>query len=391
MSQLDAINGYCHDDGPARKKSKASDGDVRNTEACNMPTASAFATCNRVGTEGDSVNITDLPDEIWFRFYSFLHKKAHWQSLSFNELFSSMSSVSKNDYCRLMRYVQQVPQDFVYEEDNGNLDALLWACRNRIKLGKVDFRSADSCVEFNLCLLMLQRCNITDMHKFKMKTFWLTHDKSKAFCIANKVIQAGIPSDEVLKPINPIDFQRELAIIVKKRSSGLKKVAVSTKHNEIYMPFFTNLSKSLVEVTLKLFEGIDANRSLGNDLQAFTNAIPHMLKLKKLKINACMKATISVKSGSLTKIDVRSSLGGFLIDECVCPSLAILRSSYFVKDSSWNGVRPVDRATVQEQLEKNYAEDKRVIDILVRSNPFSGMQVSESCKVKLFLQNKNYC
>jgi hypothetical protein len=343
-----------------------------------------------LGTCTDTFHIADLPDEIWFRFYSFLHTKAHWESLSFNELFRSMSSVSKEGNGRLMRYVQQVPQDFTYEEDNGNLDALLWACRNQIKLGKVDFRSCDSCFEFNLCLLMLRRCNITDMHILKIKTFWLANDEFKNMGIAQKVIEAGIPADEILKPMSPFDFQRELASCVQKRSRALRKVAVLCKHNEIYIPFFTNFSQTLVDVTLKLFEGIDANRSSGNDLQAFTNVVTNMPKLKKLKINACLTASISVKSDSLTKIDVRSSLGGFLIDECICPSLGLFRSSYFVKDSSWNGVRPVARIDVQEELEKKYAEDKRVIDMQVRSNPFLGMHVPDSCIVRLYLQKKNF-
>ena len=100
-----------------------------------------------------------------------------------------------------------------------------------------------------------------------------------------------------------------------------------------------------------------------------------------------LKAT---KKLFMTKIDVRSSLGGFYISECVCPSLAIFRSSYFVKDNRWNGVRPVARICVQEELEKNYAQDKRIIDLQVSSNPFHGMHVPETCIVRTFLQKKNY-
>jgi len=353
--------------------------------------ADATAVCaNATGqSTSDSVHASDLPDEIWFRCYSFLHNKAHWESLSFHDLFRSMSSVSKDVHNRLLRYVKQVPQDFIYEEDDGNLDAILWACRNQIKLGKVDFRSCESCAEFNLCLLMLRMCNITDMHTLKIKTFWFADDELKTLRIAHLAFRAGVHLDEVLKEINPIDFQKNLARCIHKRCRALRKVSVSSKHNEMHIPLITAFSKTLVDVTLKLFEGSDGVEA-GNDLEAFSHVVTNMPKLKKLKINACLKASISVKSKSLTKIDVRSSLGGFYISKCVCPSLAIFRSSYFVKDNRWNGVRPVARICVQEELEKNYAEDKRIIDLQVSSNPFHGMHVPETCIVRTFLQKKNY-
>lgn len=336
--------------------------------------------------QDNPLHITDLPDELWFRTYSFLHTTSPCESLSINELFQTVNCVSKEENARLMRYVRQVPQDFRYEEGIENLDALIWACRNGMKLGKVDFRTCDSPIEFNLCLLMLRSCNIRDMQVLKIKNFWLANDKHKSQSILQQLIKAGIPADEVNYPMNPVDFQKQISTCVKENTRALRKICIESKHDELYMPFFTNFSRTLNDVTVKLFEGMGST----DCLQELMDAVNEMPKLKKLKMNACMKASVSVKSMSLKKIDVKSSLGGFVVKECICPSLTILRASYFVEDKCWNGVMPMAKIEMQKALENNYVKEKCIVDIQAGSNEFHGMLVPDSCNVRLYLHKKNF-
>ena len=63
--------------------------------------------------------------------------------MTLDNLLQTIAHVSKDDNKRLIHYVQQVPQDFNYYNTNGRRsenvvllhNALVWACRNNMKLG----------------------------------------------------------------------------------------------------------------------------------------------------------------------------------------------------------------------------------------------------------------
>lgn len=348
-------------------------------------------------------DVSELPDEIWYRVYGFLHHKSPWDSLPFCDLFRSIGFVSKAENARLMRYIKRVPQDFRYDDEvDRNIDAILWACKHKMKLHKVDFRQCETEVEFGLCLYMLRNCNISDLEIFKVKNFWLFQDDDRNDRIASKLIEAGLPEDEVYESMDSSIFQEKLAEYVPLHAPKLRKVCLESKRNELhrFIPFFSNIFRTLDDVTLRLFDSSITDdttnlsgmrpRGYDADLHAFTEVIEHMPKLKKLKINACFRASIRVKSKSLKKIDVRSSFGGFWVDECICPNLKILRSSYYVKEELWNGVQPVSRIGTHKELKENYAADKRIIEFSVGKIPFHGMQVPDDCTVNIFLQKKNF-
>jgi len=130
-----------------------------------------------------NVHVHELADEIWFNIYSFLleeeeedHVTVTRRSMScLSGLYRILVVVSKDDRSRLMRYAQQVPHSFVYDKQDPNLLQFEWACRNRIKIDKLDFRSCDSIAEHLLCLNMLKNCNLIDLKTFKDRTFWFSN------------------------------------------------------------------------------------------------------------------------------------------------------------------------------------------------------------------------
>jgi len=337
----------------------------------------------------------DFVDEIWFRIYSYLEEEVQpWRSMTLGGLFREMMLISKDDLARLMRYARQVPRSFLYDRED--LIQFAWACRNRIKIEKLDFRNCDV-AEHCLCLFMLKACNLKDLRTFKDRTFWFVKmNPSEDDRLIQHAIEMGLPRQEIevriedRSTITCIDIQKETTRLLLLHAPKLQKICIETKKHELYLPLITVFSDRLVDLTLKLFEGGTETRSgmLDNDLEQISYSLEPMPRLEKLKINACFPASFRIRSKSLTKLDVRGCLEGFWIQQCYCPKLDIFRMSYHIHKKDWTGAIPIARIKTEIELEDAWRKRKSFLQRYTAEEiPCAGLAVPGTCKMRLFIFN----
>jgi len=259
-------------------------------------------------------HVHELADEIWFNIYSFLLEEEEdnvtgviQRSMSLGGLYRILAVVSKDDQSRLMRYVQQVPHSFVYDKQHANLLQFEWACRNRIKIDKLDFRTCDSIADRLLCLNMLKTCSLTELTTFKDRTFWFSNSTACTTITAGTATTActtttttttttgtttagtrrrrtiscprtctrsrnnnnrqaarfGVPLEEITTTTNgtrtngngpsrtthinilsTTDIQRETIKLLSMNAPILRKICIESKKHKLYLPLLTALPLS---------------------------------------------------------------------------------------------------------------------------------------------------
>ena len=281
-----------------------------------------------------------LPDEIWFRIYSYLHLHRHEplfnctrrgdnnSSLDVATLASQISLVSKEESKRMSRYLVQVPQHFTH--NYYDLATYAWACRNGMKLGGVISFTSIGRIALNLFIHMIKSCNINDLHTLTLN---LQHQSSKNTSrhYVTSAIKVGIPFHVLEIPMSPIDFQRQFTdhLTDYQYTSSLKKMHLRIQKDELYTPFLTNFSPSLEELSLHIINNEDEKANFTknkHDLETISVAIESMSKLKKLTICADFQAVIRIRSTSLEEINIMPTRYDFRLDECTCPSLRLFKS-----------------------------------------------------------------
>lgn len=371
----------------------------------NVTSSSIIHNITSENMEDHPIHIHDLVDEVWFMIISYLEEEIPWRSMDLCAVFRTFYCVSKTEYARMLRYAKQVPHNFRYDQED--LIQFVWACRQRIKLGKVDFRMCDSFSDYFLCMHMLKSCNTLDLKILKMRTFWLSNDKWKNRQILKEVAKLGlnvaalvpqlhIPKDCFLQGSSCQRIQSIICTYILDHVPALRKICVESKTHELHFPLLTHYRQHLEDLTLKLFEGGDceslesSGNTLDDHLEKVTSIVATMPKLKKLKINACFRASFRVRSPSLTKIDVRGCMGGFWITECTCPKLKVLRMSYYLQKSEWTGVIPLSKQEVEDDLKDTEKHRETWIeDYAAKDLPCKGLEVPGNCNIKLFIVHQD--
>lgn len=365
----------------------------------------------------DQIHIHDLADEIWFTIIAFLQEEIPWRSMDLCTVFRIFYLVSKKDHARLIKYAKQVPQKFRYAQED--LIQLVWACQHEIKLGRADFRSCDGYSDYILCMHMLRCCNTLDLKILKIRTFWLSNDDLKNRRILKMATKLGLvvslgclpPLHHQQGPMSCQQVQSAISCLIVQQVPALRKICIESKTHELDIPLLEYYKYHLVDLTLKLFKwgaGYGSRQEqqlqqqqqqqqhnqnriqlLDNHLEQVTQVVSLMPKLKKFKINACFPASFRIFSSSLTKIDVRGSMGGFWITECTCPKLKLLRMSYYICKSEWTGAIPLSKEKVQEDLLQgvlnNHGSTAVIQDFEAKKLPCMGLNVPDDCNIKLFL------
>ena len=176
--------------------------------------------------------------------------------MTLDNLLQTIAHVSKDDNKRLIHYVQQVPQDFNYYNTNGRRsenvvllhNALVWACRNNMKLGTVRFRYTRSRLHLNLCLHLLQSSNITAMHTLKIDFHNLPgDDETRDNQWRRAATQAGVPAAVLDTPMTNMEFQTELFTYVPTLALSLQRLSLGVYKNEFPASLLTIFSHALEE------------------------------------------------------------------------------------------------------------------------------------------------
>jgi hypothetical protein len=285
---------------------------------------------------------------------------------------------------------------------------------------------------------MLRSCDTRDLQILKLRTFWLSNDALKNRLILREVFKLGLvvswtplslqppphldpqqqqqQQQQKQKLKQPLKFQNvscqqvqwAMSCLIMEQVPKLKKICVESKTHELDIPLLAHYKQHLEDLTLKLFRwggsvgenGGDSSQQqqqhyprstiqLDSHLEQVTSVVSLMPKLKKLKINACFQASFRVSSSSLTKLDVRGSMGGFWISECSCPKLKILRMSYHIGKNQWTGVIPLSKQKAEGDLLQgflhNHGSNAMIQDFQARKLPCMGLNVPGDCIIKLFL------
>ena len=370
-----------------------------------------------------------LPDGVWFRVFSFLHRHhdptvhslgiVDNDPLAVGDLFRLMASVSKNDNRRLFRYLKFVPMDFTYSYYE--LATFAWACKHRMKLGGVVSFTSIGRIALNLYMHMIRSCNIYDMHTLTLNLHHVSSHVSRHF--RRSAMENNIPEEVLKVPMSPMEFQTQYADYLRKhsginRTPSLKKLHLRIRKDEFHAPFLTSFSQSLEELSLNILKeernvtenenenenengANDATASVtvstkrgsyDDDLEQMSAAIQKLPKLKKLTICANMQAVFRIRSKSLEEINTKPSSIGFWVNECICPSLKLFRSRYhfpirrgYGQDPGvpyGNGLTPVFTC-YRDDVKDKFRNEKRLNELEVHagSHPFVGMQVPSSCVV----------
>ena len=310
-------------------------------------------------------------DEIWFLIFSFLTKKEGFYGFqeAIGSLFFTIGHASREDYLRLVRYIQTIPQSYSF--DSRRISKLDWACTNRMSLGHVDFWGIRTNYDLNLCIHLLLSCSIAQLHTFHInlsqRTNFVTYSRNDT----KRIVVDGVPAEVLHVPQDAKMFQKNFSRCIAGKVKKLEKMYICVRKNELYAPFITNFSETLVDLSLAIHCGGKRTKSgsLDEDLEEISHAIERLSLLKRLTIIATPRASFRIRSRSLEEIDTSYSQFGFWVDECICPLLQVFVMN-LLKNGVRNGVMPVSEIT-----------DRR--HIVVGSCPFVGMQVPDSCIVCL--------
>lgn len=342
--------------------------------------------------------VQTLPDGVWFRIYSFLHRhhdpillgRVDNDSLAVGDLFQVLASVSRDHNRRLFRYLQLVPQDFTYSYYE--LSTFAWACKHKMKLGGVVSFTSIGRIALNLYMHMIRSCNIYDMHTLTLNLQHVSSHVSHHF--RTSAMENNIPKEVLQAPMSPVDFQQQYVEYIKEhlgvRMPSLKKLHLRIQKDEFNALFLKTFSQSLEELSLHILERDDIakNKSHDHDLEKISEAIACLPKLKKLRICADLQASFRIRSASLEEINTIDSAFGFWVKECICPSLNLFKSRYQFP-SGPNAVANGNGATPEFPCYRGAVKGrflgKRLNDLQVcaGSHPFVGMKVPSSCVILL--------
>jgi hypothetical protein len=320
-----------------------------------------------------------IVDETWFLVLSYLRpKEGLFSPDSLGDIFSSFGVVSKQHREYAIRYVQLIPQMFVYSFRR--IPKLLWACSAEMNLGHVDFwdiSSSTNGIECNLCLHMLRECNIKNLRFLAMGGIPCRRDGSTDIMSDTRLVQArfpNIPNEALGTPTTFVEFQREVVENIARGIKSLKEFHISCLMNELHVPMLNNFADSLVTLTLSLRNACCTSVA-EYFLQNIAEAVQQMRVLETLKLNShsSVPTPFSIKSKSLKMITTSFSSRTFWVNECICPALEWFYCAYFEETQDTNGVHPLFKVTDKELN----------VPLSVASYSFSGMHAPGSCVICL--------
>lgn len=349
-----------------------------------------------------------VPDDVWFHVFCFLHDKDAGSSSSQSckssnilEVLRPLFYASKEMNGILIRYAQNIPQNFIYNK--ADLEGLAWVTKHNMKLGLLSLNDGgNSYHKASACQHLLKCCNIRDLHTLKFDMRWFKERDPRLTEVI--MVRAGIPR-EILSTYRPSnqktvwprsDLQlKELVDYLTDNVKELKSLCITVYKARFYTPILNHFSDSLEELSITFMEGgalksLDIDGVLpgtySNDFDVITCAIERMPKLRKLTIRSYVQGTLNIRSKSLEKIDVRRcGREYFWIPRCVCPSLKMLITVYGINDNKKSCVKPVVRFTNTQLLEK-WQDPNRIIGIefKVKEHAFVGLKAPDSCIVRLY-------
>jgi len=360
----------------------------------------------RVANNDKAFSILDFCDGIKFLIFSFSHGNEIYKGGPMAELFLSFGFQSKDCYQSLILYVQNKPMHSRKGERSISMYAFL--CKNRVKLGYISLSSKTS-MSIGLSIHLLRTCDLSELTSVyfdEVSCKYQSSDEAISYAIA-----AGVPRDaleELHSPVMPWDwrFDEEIvADLLAEKAPSLIKMEVSLSQQAWDWPLpLANLSNRLEELHFELYWENSCDRELGDFNQLLEN-VEYMSKLKRIKFDIpswARRTSVSgfrIKSQTLEAIDVMACGNGVYFDECVCPSLQVFVNGWVSIDDlgSGGGVKPVTPFTREDMIVPDHHVEmkapghiKRFVDFKVGNRPFVGMDVPDSCIVRVVVSFSEY-
>ena len=367
-----------------------------------------------------------FPDEIWFCIYNILffdifsaeETRSESQNSSL-QCFYGMVLISKTDYARLLRYLKQKPQIVSFGCaccSNKWLKKIVWVGKKSVKLSdltiNVNFDDNDA---MNIYFHLLQSCNIIEMQtltivQFSSEAQFSRHLRHRSLTGGRnrRSIKSDFSSDfssnvisQVHAPMIARDFLTLLAAYVSSKCLQLNKmILVFLTKRDFHRPlrFITAFSETLKILHLRIKTDLGSTGSRGSfDLQSISQAIEEMKLLNTLVLHIQFETSLRIKSASLQTIDTTKSMLGFSIDQCLCPSLIMIRFNYGISvigetGDETNGLKPLRRKMLMsarndyDGMPNQNADSVRVVDFVAGDCPFIGMNVPDNCIVRVGIE-----
>ena len=263
-----------------------------------------------------------------------------------------------------------------YTKHIRSLQRMSWAVKNEIHLHQCNFHvfgeESRALVKF-----ILTSCDISKLQSLAI------HDR-KLFgmdAVKSSALRAGLPAyifKERDKSTNSaVCFQHFLAKYLPTHARELKRLTIETSMGKWYLPLFTSLSYSLEELDLNIPKWFSRDCQ-----QNLSETIAQLPNLKKVSLHFNRSCRFQLCSQSLEEIDTEDSYEGSYIDKCDCPSLKTFHCKYSpYRDDRSNGV------ILGKPLGKKFVEEMKVtrkLEFKVNDHPFLGMNVPDTCVVKMY-------
>ncbi len=307
--------------------------------------------CNRIQEGGMEICGTWIPDDIVFSICSFLCRRdlsdsypGSKQDLQLSHLYQKFSHTSKAFGALIRRYIHTVPLNLRFSGRNDQTyQNIGWICEKEINLKHCDIyvRDENEATLWTNILLMrsfahLESCNL---HLILQQESDGIGSKMYFYEIDEPSNRNGNRLEQEKKCK---EFRHKFAEIVPKRAIFLKRMTLTLK-GEFCIELIRAFSKTLEELELIIFRPDrfcqSSDSSLMSELHALGQVIEASPRLKKFKIKAMFKASLTIRSKTLEIIDTTGSRGVF-VDTCECASLQIFSCDHkrnYEKDWS-NGV-----------------------------------------------------
>lgn len=183
--------------------------------------------------------------------------------------------------------------------------------------------------------------------------------------------------------------------------NAFKMILVFLTKRDFHRPLrlITAFSETLKTLHLRIKTDLGSTGSRGSFdlLQSISQAIEEMKLLNTLVLHIQFETSLRIKSASLQTIDTTKSMLGFSIDQCLCPTLIMIRFNYGISEIGetgyeTNGLKPLRRKMLMSTrndyngLPDQNDDSVRVVDFVAGDCPFIGMNVPDNCIVRIGIE-----
>lgn len=345
------------------------------------------------------LTLLSLPKEFIHNIFSFLAKDnalikhyinygALFKDYGIRALFKDYSLVSKEFQRLIITYIKETPLVIGNDHIIGKYRTLLWACENKLKIGRCNI-FANGPNSATIAMYLLNNCDLSEV---KFLRIYAAHcHYNQDYDVFDLAYSDGIPYGSFGTKLASIASLQSRIGDISWHMQNLKSLEIVSTRDEFdfemlkcfqkYCPMIENLS---VVFAVKIERG---NEILGtnNSVDELGEIICQFPNLKRLRLNSDYGSDSTgfiIKSETLEEIDL--SEGSLSMNECICPRLKVIKCKLDRVRSYLDFSGVTATATfIKEQIKVLQRQNAVNINAHDHLHEILGLQVPDHCVLEI--------